>query len=359
MSDPTLYAVVMAGGSGTRFWPASRAARPKQFLPISGGQAMLSETLARLEGLVPAERQLVVTAASQVELVRATAPQLPEENVISEPEARNTAPCVALAASEVARRDPQAIQAVLAADHIIEPASSFRRTISAAAQTAARDEVLITLGVKPTSPATGYGYIECGEQLQTVEGIPVHQVSRFVEKPDLETANEFLASGIHFWNAGIFVWSTAAIQAAVGRHMPGARDALAAVQGGADLAEVYRDIPAEPVDVAIMERADNVRMLPMDYTWNDVGSWGALAELTPANQEGNHPVLSKGARLVSIDSKGCLAYAEGDRVIALVGVEDLVVVQTPEATLVCPRDRAQDVKRIVEQLRNEEGEAFL
>ena len=358
MAHPELYAVIMAGGSGTRFWPASRAGRPKQFLPISGERPMIVETYRRMEGLVPPERVLVVTAASQAELVRRALPELPPENVLSEPEARNTAPCVALAAFEVARRDPDAVQAVLAADHVIEPADSFRATLAAAADEAARADCLITFGVKPAFPATGYGYVETGAELEPSNGIPVHAVARFVEKPDRARAEEFVASGRFFWNSGIFVWSTSSILAAVERFMPEAWEGLRSVQAGADLAAVYAGLPAQPIDVAVMERADNVRMLPIDYTWNDVGSWAALAELTPADEEGNHPVLSDGARLVAEDASGCLAYAEGGRVIALVGVRDLVVVQAGDATLVCPRDRAQDVKRIVERLKRD-GADFL
>jgi len=360
MPDPNLYAVVMAGGSGTRFWPASRSARPKQYMPIAGGRPMLAETLARLEGLVPNERRLVVTSASQVELVREVAPELAPENIIAEPMARNTAPCVALAAYEVARRDPDAVQVVLAADHVIEPAESFRETLRAASVAAAREDVLITLGVKPDFAATGYGYIECGDALEPARGIAVHEVTRFVEKPDLATAQSYVQSGRHFWNAGIFVWSNRAIDAALAEHLPAARDGLARLDEGASLAEVYAELPAEPIDVAVMEQADNVRMLPIDYEWNDVGSWAALADMVSADADSNLPLLSDGARLISVGAERCLAYAEGEHVVALVGVEDLVVVSSGNATLVCPRDRAQDVKKIVEELKAAEGgDSFL
>ena len=352
MSQPDLYAVIMAGGSGTRFWPASRAARPKQFLPISGGAPMIEETRLRLEGLVAPEHVLVVTAASQAAAVRAALPGLPPENLIAEPEARNTAPAVALAAFEIARRDPEAIQVVLPADHVISPPEAFRASLAAAAEEAASGDVLLTFGIRPTEPATGYGYIEAGDRLHERRGVPVHAVAKFHEKPLRERAEEYVASGRFFWNAGIFVWSTAAILAAVERHLPVMHAGLEAwALGERQLDEVYTSLDKQPVDTAILERAANVRMMPIDYSWNDVGSWAALPELGDPDADGNWISTSDGARVVSIDSTSNVVYAEGKRVVALIGTHDLVVVQTEDATLVCPRDRAQEVKQIVESLR--------
>jgi mannose-1-phosphate guanylyltransferase len=353
MASPTLYAVIMAGGSGTRFWPASRAARPKQYLPISGVRPMIAETIQRLEGLVPLERTLVVTAAGQEEMVCECVPELPPDNLIVEPEARNTAACVALAVSVVAQRAPDAIQAVLPADHVIEPAESFRATLLAAAREAEDSGALLTFGIRPTFPATGYGYVEAGDVLHERDGHAVHSVTRFVEKPDLERAEEFLASGRFLWNSGMFVWSTAAIRAAYERHLPEAHAGIERLLAGDALAAVYPDMPALPVDVGILERADNVRMLPIEYRWSDVGSWAALPDVHATDEDGNWPVLADGARLLAEDAEGCVAYAEGDEVVALIGVRDLVVVRAGNATLVCPRERAQDVKAIVERLRRD------
>lgn len=358
MPPPELFAVVMAGGSGTRFWPASRRARPKQFLPVWGGRAMIAETCARLAGLVPWERVLVVTAESQTELVRAALPELPRENILAEPAARNTAPCVAFAAAEIARRARAAVQVVLPSDHVIRPTAAFQRTLAAAAEEAEDGEALVIFGVRPDHPATGYGYVEAGSTLGTRDSIPVYAVTRFVEKPERARAAQFLAGGKHLWNSGMFVWSTRAIQDALRAHAPAIAQGLLRVEAGEALERVYPSLPSVAIDVAVLEKAANVRMLPIDYEWSDVGSWAALPELHPPDREGNWPVLAGRAQLVAEDASGCLAYAEGDEIIALIGVHDLVIVRAGNATLVCPRERAQEVKRIVERLASE-GERFL
>lgn len=358
MSSPTTYAVVMAGGSGTRFWPASRRARPKQFLPISGHRPMLEETCARLAGLVPLERTLVVTAESQSELVRSTLPGLPRENVLCEPAARNTAPCVAFAAEEIARRSPDSVQIVLPADHVIRPQESFQRTLRAAVEAATREDVLVIFGVRPDHPATGYGYIEAGATLAELDGQPLYAVTRFVEKPDRARAEQFLAAGRFLWNSGMFVWRTRTIRAALATHAPAISAGFERLARGEALERIYPQLPGVAIDVAVLEKAANVRMLPIDYGWNDVGSWSALPEVHAPDAQGNWRALSGGARLVAEDSRGCVAYAESDEVIALVGVRDLVVVRAGRATLVCPRERAQDVKKIVERLASE-GPEFL
>ena len=360
MSDSDLYAVIMAGGSGTRFWPASRSSRPKQFLPIAGERPMLAETAARLEGLVPADRILVVTAADQAELVRECMPWLPPENLIAEPVARNTAAAVALGAFEVARRDPQGLQVVLPADHHITPVADFRATLAAGAAEVREHGGLLTFGIEPDHPATGYGYIEVGEGLRGSGAHAVSAVSRFVEKPDLERATQYLASGRFLWNAGIFCWRVDTILEAFAQFMPDMHAALAGV-GAQDprLAEVYPQLESAPVDVAILERSDQVRTMPIAYNWNDVGSWAALPDLSEPDADGNWRRLVEGAELLSADSSGCLAYAEEPELIALVGCQDLVVVRSGKTTLVCPRERAQDVKLIVEALRARGSKEYL
>ena len=245
---------------------------------------------------------------------------------------------------------------MLAADHVIEPVGAFRDTVRAAARAAAPGDHLITLGVRPDHPATGYGYLRAGDQVGEVDGHPVFEVVRFVEKPDRSSADSFVKSGRFYWNSGMFVWRTSAILAAFERLMPDVVAGLRGAGGPQALAAAYARLPAVPVDKGIMERASNVRMLPLDYRWDDVGSWSALTRVIARDAAGNWPALSHGARLVAEDSGGCVAYAEGGELIALLGVRDLVVVRAGNATLVAPRDRAEDVKRLVERLRREAPE---
>jgi len=355
MPTSPLYALVLAGGSGTRFWPASREARPKQFLPISGERPLIVETVARLEGLVPIERVLVVTAASQVGLVQEALPELPPENLIAEPEAKNTAPAILLAALEVDRRAPESVQVVLPADHVIRPVRRFQEALVGAAEEAEASAALVTFGIRPYHPATGYGYIELGAEVARRGELAVHEVTQFVEKPDLERAKGFLRSGKHLWNSGMFVWTTAAILGAYERLLPDVVRALRGASGPDALAEAYAGLSASPVDKAILERHRDVRVLPIDFRWSDVGSWAALPEVHDTDTQGNWPILSNGARLLAEDASGCIVYAESDELIALVGVEDLVVVRAGRTTLVCTRERAQDVKKLVERLKLEKS----
>ncbi len=347
MDSPPLHAVIMAGGRGTRFWPASRRDRAKQFMSVVGAESMLTQTRARISGLVDDERVWVVTGEDQVDLVRESLPHIPSENILAEPMGRNTAACCAWAALEIQKREPDSIQLVLPADHVIEPAARFRESCELAAKAARESGTLVTLGIQPTFPATGYGYIECGAAVEDAELEGMRVVERFVEKPDEARAKEFLQTGSFLWNAGIFVWSTSSILAAFERYAP---EILAPLASG-DAKSVYPSLPSAPIDIAILEKADQVRVLPIDYRWNDVGSWSALPEVIDADGDGH--VLGGEAQLVQVDAKNCIAYGEGAETIALIGVEDLIVVRSGNATLICPRDRAQDVRAIVEKLERD------
>jgi mannose-1-phosphate guanylyltransferase len=353
-----LFAIVLAGGSGTRFWPASRAARPKQFLPIGDSAPLIVQTFERLAGLVPAERVLVVTAREQAHLVREHLPQLPAANVLEEPCARNTAACVAWAALEVEKRHPGALQLVLPADHVIAPISRFADTVRAACEESRANGGLLTFGIRPTFAATGYGYIETGPCIAARAGHAVHAVARFVEKPPRALAEEFLATGRFLWNAGIFLWSGPHVLAALRQH---ASDVLAPLEalvaGRARIDDVYPKLRSSPIDVALMEKAHGVKTVPIDYTWSDVGSWTALEDLHAPDADGNWLNLSGGARLVAVDAHANVVHAETDEVIALVGVDGLVVVRAGNATLVLPRERAQDVREIVARLKSSDGGA--
>ncbi|MFO1010364.1 MAG: mannose-1-phosphate guanylyltransferase [Planctomycetota bacterium] len=351
-----IYAVIMAGGFGTRFWPASRKTLPKQFLPIGGRRTLIAETAARLKGLVDAEHTLVVTGRDHVDLVRKYLPKVPRENVLAEPCGRNTAPCVAWAAAEIERRGGASVQIVLPSDHVIQPAKDFRHLLRAACEEAFETRALCTLGVRPTFPATGYGYIEGAEELGTRGGKSVRRVARFVEKPDRARAEQFLASGRFFWNAGIFVWRTDAILAAMEQHAREIVGPVRSIRSDADADAIYPKLPSAPIDVAVMEKAANVRVLPIDFTWSDVGSWAALPDVLAADAQGNF--ASGGASVLAHEASGCVVHGKTGELVALVGVKDLVVVRAGKAILVMPRERAQDVKHVVTRLERE-GPAFL
>lgn len=354
MAQDSLHAVVMAGGTGTRFWPASRRARPKQLLPIGGDRPLLTRTVERLEGLVPPDRVLVVTSEELAAGVREVLPDLPPENLLLEPAGRNTAPCVALAAFELARRDPDSTQLVLPADHVIHPAERFRSALAAAVEEARAEHRLVTLGIEPDHPATGYGYIRCGEERGRRGGWIVREATAFVEKPDAARARTLLESGDHLWNAGIFAWETRAILDALRAHAGDLYDALVGIEDPAELARAYERLQPAPIDVAVMERATNVSVVPVDFRWNDVGSWSSIPDVVDPDASGNFP--SGAARIVSRDATRCVVHGDEGALVALIGVEDLVVVKSGDSVLVCPRDRAQEVRAIVARLEEEAPE---
>ncbi|WP_285723533.1 mannose-1-phosphate guanylyltransferase [Geothrix rubra] len=347
-----MVAVVMAGGRGTRFWPRSRNARPKQFLAIVGTETLLHQTVRRLEGHVAPERVFVVTTEDLAEETRRMLPELPPENVLVEPEGRNTAPCLALALVQIERRFPGSVMAVLSADHWIGDRQRFLEDLDTAARHAATARELVTFGIRPTYPETGYGYIE-----SEGEGA-VLQVKAFREKPPVEVALQYLESGRHYWNAGMFVWTLADLRAGLEAHAPEVLAPLDAwSRDGADprtLAAAYRQLPQVAIDVALMEKAKSVAVVPARFSWSDVGSWPAAIEFQDADAQGN---VSQGDTLL-LDTRNS-AFFGGRRLIAASGVEDLIVVDEPDALLICHRDRAQSVKQIVERLKAEGREDLL
>ena len=344
------FAVIMAGGVGARFWPASRAARPKQLLDLTGsGATMIAATLARLAPEIPAERVLVVTGRATAEAVRDALPSIPRENVLAEPVGRNTAPCIGWAALHARRREPDAVLAVLPSDHLVRAPEEFRAALRTAVRVA-RTGALVTCGVTPDRPETGFGYVELGEAV--TDG--VRRVVRFVEKPDLDTAKGYVASGRFVWNSGMFFFSAARVLAEIARQMPELMRGLEAIDGGiaagdekAVVDRVFPKLPAQSIDYGVMEGAAGISCVPVDFGWSDLGSWSAAHDLTPKDAEGN----AFGADVVAIDARGCLVRAPSDLLVALVGVEDLVVVDTGDCLLVCRKDRSQDVKRVLDILR--------
>jgi mannose-1-phosphate guanylyltransferase len=338
----------MAGGSGTRFWPRSRGRLPKQLLPIVGRRSLLADTLARVRPLVGARRTWVVTASGHAAAVRREARGVPRGNVLVEPQGRNTAAAIALAALRLADDAPDAVMIVLPADHAVGDATAFRDTLARASELAATTDRLVTIGVPPTYPETGYGYIQVGEALEpATKG--AHAVARFIEKPDHERAAALIAGGDVLWNAGIFAWRVERIVAELRRWLPDLMTPLEAARrrGTATaLARAYRGLPAISIDHGVLERAEHVGVVRATFPWSDVGSWAAVADLW---RDGDAANAVRGTA-VMLDSAGCVVDA-GTRLVALVGVRDLIVVDTPDAVLVCPTDRAQDVRLVVDELR--------
>lgn len=352
-----LYAVIMAGGAGKRFWPLSRRDRPKQLLPLGRGEgSLLARTAARIAPSIAPERTYVVTSEHLAEVTRAELPQLPPENVLAEPAARNTAPCIGWAAATIRRRDPDAVLAVLPADHEIGDEPEFLRVLELAAS-ATDGGRLVTVGLTPTRPETGYGYIEMAETVAP----GVHAARRFVEKPSRARAEGFVAAGNFLWNGGLFFFRADAILAAIDKSLPGLGAALRDFDGAAARGEEdalvrarYGELPSVSIDHGVMEKAEHVLVVPADFGWSDLGSWVTAWEQADKDGAGNAAPTGT----VLLDSERCYVRAPSGKRVALVGLRDVVVVDTEDALLVMPRERAQDVKRVVEQL-GEQGDGAL
>ncbi|MEW6351315.1 MAG: mannose-1-phosphate guanylyltransferase [Thermodesulfobacteriota bacterium] len=347
-----LYAVIMAGGSGTRFWPASRRTRPKQLLRIDGANTMIRATVERIAPVIPIERTMVVTGASHAAKIRLQLPEIEPTMFVEEPKGLNTAPCVALAACKLAKSDPDSVMAVLPADHLIEKQDDFRKALIDAAEVAAQGASLITFGIVPDRPETGYGYIKLGPAAQQVGSRTVYKVDRFVEKPDKPTAEQYVASGQFLWNSGMFIWRVDAIMRAFEAHLPQvctalehAYHALNTPDEPAAIACLYDELDPISIDYGIMEKASNVLTIPIDVGWNDVGSWDSLEGVWGKDDRGN---VTRGD-VFFIDGMNCVVSSPL-KLTALIGVEDLIVVDTPDALMICRKDRAQDVRKLHEQL---------
>ena len=347
------YAVILAGGKGERFWPMSTSKQPKQLLSLVGDRPLLAQSVARLDGLIPLERIIILTNADLVDATRVAVPELPPENIIGEPVGRDTAPAVALSCALVKHRDPNAAFCILTADHIIGDLDVFQSTLRESLALALEEDVLITIGIRPSYPSTGFGYIEAGDLARTSDGIQFRAAQRFVEKPVHGTASRYLESGAYLWNSGMFIWSVKALEDNLRRHTeelgPFMDQAVAMLEAGtfdAELETIFAPLTKISIDYAVMEKAERILMAEGSFTWSDIGSWPALADHFEADENNNTLV----GEAIAEDASGNVVVS-GDRLTALLGVEDLIVVQAEHATLVCPKSRAQDIKQLLAKVR--------
>jgi len=353
-----VYAIIMAGGEGKRFWPLSKKSRPKQFLSLLGEKSLIRQTVDRILPLIPIERIYIVTGEMYAEQTLEHIPELPRENLILEPDAKNTAPCIAYGTLKIKKVNEDSVTVVLPADHVIGDGKAFRDALSFAANVADTkldngEYPLITLGVTPTMPEIGYGYIKgTDDKIVVSEEYSALRVERFTEKPDLKTAISFIDQGGYFWNSGIFIWKTSSIIRAFSNILPEwssyfdeILNDIGSLSEGDAVSNFYGEISGGSIDRLILEHSDNTLVIPISFSWSDVGSWKALDEFL-RNAESENIVRGNA---VSIDSSGCLVFGS-DKLIALVGVEDLVVVESEDSILVLNKERSQDVKKVVDEI---------
>jgi mannose-1-phosphate guanylyltransferase len=356
-----LYAIIMAGGVGTRFWPLSRKKSPKQFLPIISEATMIEETVNRLRPLIPIQNITTIANEEQSETIKTCIPDIPEENILVEPQGKNTAPSLLLATAKIHLRDPQAICAALPADHLIADGPLFLKKLEAGAAAAAESDALITFGIPPTFPSTGYGYIQFSkENPENIQGENFYSVQEFKEKPDYEQAKAFCAAGNYSWNSGMFLWKAAAFSRKLEEYAPEwylyweKMSRALEEQDETQISSLFVEIPSTSIDYALMEKAKGVLMCDGNFGWSDVGAWSSLADIWTKDQSQN----AIRGEAVTLDSEGCLVY-NPEKLTALVGVRDIIVVDTPDALLICRKDQDQKVKDVVGELKKKERTEYL
>ena len=359
-----LYAVVMAGGSGTRFWPESRADRPKQLLPLAGRQTMLQETVDRLAGLVASEQLLIITGARLVHSIREQLPDLSYRSILGEPCKRDTAAAIGLAALHISRIDPDATLAVMPSDHVISPADTFQQALKLAARLVdEQPDRLVTFGIPPTYPAESFGYIERGQPLSDASrSAKIFRVAKFREKPPASVAREYLASGNFYWNSGIFVWKARTILSQLAERQPEMMAHLERIVASSDLPNFqsvfereFSSIRGVSIDYAVMEHAKNVLVLEADFAWDDVGSWQAIARLRGSDSDGN----TVAAKHIGISTEGSIIRGPDDHLIVTMGMRDCLVVHTPDATLVANKQDEESIRQIVKLLEERGWREYL
>lgn len=367
MSDNShVFGVILAGGGGTRLWPKSRNATPKQFLKLTGKDTMVQVAANRLTKIVPWNRVIVVTNKLYVNDIRSQLPQIPTENIIAEPEKKDTALAMLTGALYAMSKDPEAIVVNGASDHVITDEKEFVKVMQGAVELASDEHNLVAVGITPTRPDTAFGYIKIGDHLsKTKSGLAVFKVDSFTEKPNATTAKAFLATSKYFWNANMYVWSAKALQDAFKKHMPEMHQitkdlpAMAPKQFHDALPEVYKAATAISIDYAISEKADNLLLIPGDFGWNDVGDWKVVYELGKKDLNGNVTVSDEESmKSLCINSENNLIHTDG-RLVGMIGMNNMIVIDTPEILLIVPKDRSQDVKKLVERLKEEGKKEYL
>ncbi len=346
--------LIMAGGAGTRFWPLSRKENPKQFLNLTDqNMSMLQSTVDRVKEIVEIERVFIATNNLYVDKITEQLPKLPEENIIVEPCKRNTAPCIGLASLYIERKYPDSTMVVLPSDHVVEDTESFKNILNSAASYANKEENIVTLGIKPDKPETGYGYIHLGDQVQEVENNSVFKVKEFTEKPELKKAKSFFEDGNYYWNSGMFVWKTETILNKLKENLPEIYKNLKEISKSIGKPEEKEVIDEKfscmnniSIDYGVLEKEKDIFVIPADFGWNDVGSWTALSEIN--EEDDNNNVINSDH--VGIDTNDSIIYSE-DKLVTSIGVDNLIIVNTEDAILVCNKDNAQDVKRLRKLLK--------
>lgn len=357
----TITCVIMAGGKGERFWPKSRTNLPKQFLNISGSKSMIQQSIDRLEKMIDISQIFIVTNGLYAELIKAQIPHLPHDNIIIEPMGRNTAPCIGLASILIEEKFPDSTMIVLPSDHIIENEEGFVKILKTAVEVAQSSTSLVTLGIQPTYPETGYGYIESTDHKNVINELEVYKVNKFVEKPDQATAQSYMEAGNFYWNSGIFIWRTEVIRKYIKSLMPEMHDILETMRAAFGtsnrdkvIKEEFIKMPDQSIDYGIMEKVEDIFVIPCVFGWDDVGSWTALERINELDENGN---VIKG-NILNLDTKRCIIESNG-KLIATLGVEDLIIVDTEDVTLICTKDKAQEVKLLLKELRMQKLEQYL
>ena len=356
-----MFIVIMAGGSGKRFWPKSKEAKPKQFLPILDSKTMIQSTVERLIPLVDSDDIYYVLNYQQKDVLLEQISNIPDKNIILEPTGKNTAPCIGLAAIHLKQKNPDDVMIVLPADHFIKDEERFRESLLIAEKIAIEYDSLVTLGIKPDYPATGYGYIQCNEKIKEVSGVSIYKVKTFAEKPQYETAKQFLQSGDFLWNSGIFIWKVSTILKVIQNLLPELYSSMEKLETHINsnnyythLEKIYRQIRSFSIDYGVMEYAKNVSVLKCEFGWNDVGSWDEVYNLSPKDKNGN-TIIENG---LTMDCKNCYIDSDSD-LIAVLGVDDLVVVKSENSILICKKDKTQDVKELVDKIKRKELDQYL